>query len=210
MPGREQLLLPYNLENMGISGLEELLQQNLIEPNVDLIIAATEVIQRKEKAEPDYQPLDTKRAWKDFRTYYNTEKGQVNSFYCEDDSADFIPENRTPAPKLKKLKVSLLAAAVVVLMVAMTCVPVLGYTNIFQMVAHLSYEHFRFVPASSGLSSGAVSADREIVYDTMPEALAAYGVTDIVFPKLLLEEYVQTELQVIDGSMMAGSTGMME
>lgn len=95
-------------------------------------------------------------------------------------------------------------------MVAMTCVPVLGYTNIFQMVAHLSYEHFRFVPASSGLSSGAVSADREIVYDTMPEALAAYGVTDIVFPKLLLEEYVQTELQVIDGSMMAGSTGMME
>ena len=44
----------------------------------------------------------------------------------------------------------------------------------------------------------------------MPEALAAYGVTDIVFPKLLLEEYVQTELQFIDGSMMAGSTGMME
>ena len=78
MTGKEENHLPYDLENMTIPELEALLQQDFIAQDdgsasdVDFVMAVMEVIQKKEEARPDYQPLDTAEAWEEFQSFYNT------------------------------------------------------------------------------------------------------------------------------------------
>ena len=64
MAGKDKNHLPFDLENMSIPELEALLQQDFIAldgaaPDVDYIMAIMEVIQKKEQAQPVYQPMDS-------------------------------------------------------------------------------------------------------------------------------------------------------
>lgn len=201
MPGKERSCLPYDLENMSIPALEALLQRDFIAPDddtpdVELIMAIMEVIQRKEREAAEHPSLDTKQAWEDFQTCYNTKEYRDHSLYGGDhDDRDHSP---TKAPRRRKHRAPILAAAVVMLVVFLTCIPVFGYTSVLQMVAKLSYEHFQFVPAPPDPNTGNISADPTDTYHTMPEALAAYGIDTPVFPKALAENYTQTDLQVTE------------
>lgn len=62
----------------------------------------------------------------------------------------------------RKVRRTLLAAAVVAVLVALTCIPVLGDANLFQLVAHWTTEQFSFRVMEDG-SSSVASADPDPV-----------------------------------------------
>lgn len=155
MTGKDDKDLPYNLENLSIPELEALLQQDFLtsgsgSPDVDYIMAIVEVIHKKEQANPDYHSLDTAKAWEEFKSFYSTEEGRANSIYrsdgeMEDKILHSKPEKQTSKHKKSKMfHRYLLIAASLCLLIAMTCVPVLGYHNIIQMLASWTAEQFGF------------------------------------------------------------------
>ena len=84
MTGKDDNHLPYDLENMSIPELEALLHRDFCAsdcaaPDVDYIMAIAEVIQKKEQALPNYQPMDAEKAWEEFQSFYLTEEGQEYS-----------------------------------------------------------------------------------------------------------------------------------
>lgn len=212
MPGKDIFLFPSELENMSISELEALLQQDFIAsdgttPDTEYIMTITKVIQKKEQEKSDYQPVDTKQAWDEFQNYYNTENGKKYAFtpsmeqYFSKKSQDRNTASKRIANRRQHHRLPWLAAALLVLLISLTCIPVLGYVNVFQMVAHLSYEHFSFVPTSvsndfESDTTNSSAPQGTTSYETMPEALAYYGINTPVFPNKLAEEYTQTELKI--------------
>lgn len=152
MAGKDDKILPYDLENKSIPELEALLQQDFIasdgsSPNVDYIMAIMEVMHKKEQAQPDYQPLDTEKAWEEFRSFYILEKGRTNSIYYSGEENFFQtepPKQTQRHKKSKTFRTPLLIAASLCLLVAITCVPVFGYHNIVQMLASWTAEQFGF------------------------------------------------------------------
>lgn len=92
MTGKDDNHLPYSLENMSIPELEALLHRDFFAsdgaaPDVDYTMAIMEVIQRKEQALPNYQPMDAEKAWEEFQSSCSTEEGRKNSA-CRFDKAD--------------------------------------------------------------------------------------------------------------------------
>ncbi|MCI8304223.1 MAG: DUF4367 domain-containing protein [Lawsonibacter sp.] len=159
MTGKEENHLPYDLENMTIPELEALLQQDFIAQDdgsasdVDFVMAVMEVIQKKEEARPDYQPLDTAEAWEEFQSFYNTEEGRENSIYrhVEEDGggeaeAEAEPEAPVQQPKkAKSMRTRCLIAALIAALVAVTTIPISGYANVIQMVIALwNDSHFAY------------------------------------------------------------------
>ena len=74
MTGKDDNHLPYDLENMSIPELEALLHRDFCAsdgaaPDVDYIMAIAEVIQKKEQALPNYQPMDAEKAWEEFQSF---------------------------------------------------------------------------------------------------------------------------------------------
>lgn len=164
MTGKDDKDLPYNLENLSIPELEALLQQDFLtsgsgSPDVDYIMAIVEVIHKKEQANPDYHSLDTAKAWEEFKSFYSTEEGRANSIYrsdgeMEDKILHSKPEKQTSKHKKSKMfHRYLLIAASLCLLIAMTCVPVLGYHNIIQMLASWTAEQFGFYMPSTERSA---------------------------------------------------------
>lgn len=188
MTGKANHNLPYDLENMSIPELEALLQQDFLasddsSPDVDYIMEIVEVIQKKEQAKPDYQPLDTEKAWEEFQSFYNTEEGREYSIYRSDEEEEIPgPETAKQASKHKKFKTLyrlLLIAASICLLVALTCIPVLGYHNIFQMLASWTAEQFGFyMPPEEHSDPTQVPEEFEELQDIMQEL----GV-ELVVPK---------------------------
>ena len=155
MTGKDDKNLPYDLENLSIPELEALLQQDFLasdssSPDADYIMAIVEVIHKKERALPDYQPLDTAKAWEEFKSFYITEKGRANSIYCPDEKDEEKPVHLQAAqrpPKHKQSKIirrCLLAAASLCLLKALTCIPIFGYHSIVQMLASWTAVQFGF------------------------------------------------------------------
>ena len=155
MAGKEDKNLPYDLENLSIPELEALLQQDFLasdgnSSDVDYIMAIVEVIQEKEQARPDYQPLNTAKAWEEFKSFYNTPEGRANSIYRSDEEPEekmvsFQTEKQAPRNKKSKIfRRCFLAAASLCLLVALTCVPVFGFHSIVQMIARWTAEQFSF------------------------------------------------------------------
>lgn len=167
MAGKERKHLPHDLENLSIPELEALLQQDFLasdgsSPDIDYIMAIVEVMHQKEKAQPDYQPLDTAKAWEEFKSFYITEEGRAKSIYRTDEELEeqFLSELAKPASRHKKTKMFhrfLLIAASLCLLVALTCVPVFGYHSIAQMLASWTVEQFGFyMPPKTASDPGQV------------------------------------------------------
>lgn len=190
MAGKDDKNLPYNLENMSIPELEALLQQDFLtsdgcSPDVDHIMAIVEVIHKKEQALPDYQPLDTAKAWEEFNSFYRTEEGRANSIYRFDGETEdkiFHSKTEKQTPKHKKSKTFrryILIAASLCLLVALTCVPVFGYQNVFQMLASWTAEQFGFyMPPKERSAPDQVPEE----FEELQEIMQQFG-ADLIIPR---------------------------
>ena len=154
MTGKDENHLPFDLENMSIPELEALLQQDFIAldggaPDVGYIMAIMEVIQKKEQARPDYLPMDAEKAWEEFSSAHIKGGGREKSAcYSEEEQEETImllsAEHPQQQKSAKVFRRFLLSAAVICLLVAVTCFPVLGYKNVVHMMAYWTAEQFGF------------------------------------------------------------------
>ncbi len=187
MAGKDDKILPYDLENKSIPELEALLQQDFIasdgsSPDVDYIMAIMEVMHKKEQAQPDYQPLDTEKAWEEFRSFYILEKGRTNSIYYSGEENFFQtepPKQTQRHKKSKTFRTPLLIAASLCLLVAITCVPVFGYHNIVQMLASWTAEQFGFyMPPKAQTNPEQIPEE----FQELQEAMQEIG-AELIVPK---------------------------
>lgn len=180
MTGKASNHLPYDLENMSVPELEALLQQDFLasdgcSPDVDFIMEIVEVMHKKEQAQPDYQPLDSAKAWKEFESFYIMGDGLTTSIYRSDEEPEktFCSEPAKQALPHKKSKLFhrlLLIAASLCLLIALTCVPVFGYQNIFQMFARWTSEQFGFyMPPKERSASEQVPEEFEELQEIMQQ-----------------------------------------
>lgn len=151
MAGKQNL--PYDLENLSLPELEALLQKDFIAsnggtPDVDYIMAIAEVMQEKAQEQPDYQPLDTEKAWEEFQSFYNAEGGSIYESGDQEEIEFLNPQSSVPTQKKpNKVRRRLLAAALIAALVAVTMIPVSGYANVLQMViAYWTDDYFSFAP----------------------------------------------------------------
>lgn len=216
MTGKEENHLPYDLENMTIPELEALLQQDFIAQDdgsasdVDFVMAVMEVIQKKEEARPDYQPLDTAEAWEEFQSFYNTEEGRENSIYrhVEEDGggeaeAEAEPEAPVQQPKkAKSMRTRCLIAALIAALVAVTTIPISGYANVIQMVIALwNDSHFAY---SSDDRSTVDGSNKPLAipdgFEELWDAALDSGIRDFAIP-----HYIPEGFQVSDSNLYASS-----
>ena len=158
------------LDQLTTAELESILRADLsdVESDPELIDHVLEVILEREQEESDSSSSDRARARADFEKLY---KGLNEPLYP-------IPE-RTTGPfhelpfhiksRRRKVRRTLLAAAVVAVLVALTCIPVLGDATLFQLVAHWTTEQFSFRVMEDG-SSSVSSVDP----DPIPEEFAVF------------------------------------
>lgn len=208
MTGKDDKHLPYYLENMSIPELEALLQQDFIAsdgaaPDVDYIMAITEVIQKKEQALPNYQPMDAEKAWEEFQSFYNTEEGRANSIYCSEhrDEESSMPKAIELVPKQKKsktLRKRLIVAALIAALLAITMIPVSGYANVLQMViAYWTDDYFSFAPENRDLKQN--QGDKPFIvtegFEDLWRAADRNGIQNLAIP-----QYIPDGFQVADTS----------
>ena len=185
------------LDQLTTAELESILRADLsdVESDPELIDHVLEVILEREQEESDSSSSDRARARADFEKLY---KGLNEPLYP-------IPERTTgPGHELpfhiksrrRKVRRTLLAAAVVAVLVALTCIPVLGDANLFQLVAHWTTEQFSFRVMEDG-SSSVASADP----DPVPEEFAVFqdlvgekGLTPVI--PVIPDGFVATESQL--------------
>lgn len=201
MTGNTHQGSPYDLENLSIPELEALLQQDFMAsdsgvPDTDYIMAIMEVIQRKEESQPDYQKMNIDQAWEEFQNFYNSNEGKKYSLYRSEESDREDPISQA-LPKRKKFRSLYLVALLALLLVAVTCVPVVGHVNVIQMVMSKAYSTFHFTPKTPDSTSESVDS---LVgsYDTIQDALEACNITVPVVPKILLDDFEQSQTEIID------------
>lgn len=201
MTGNTHQGSPYDLENLSIPELEALLQQDFMAsdsgvPDTDYIMAIMEVIQRKEESQPDYQKMNIDQAWEEFQNFYNSNEGKKYSLYRSEESDREDPINQA-LPKRKKFRSLYLVALLALLLVAVTCVPVVGHVNVIQMVMSKAYSTFHLTPKTPDSTSESVDSLAGS-YDTIQDALEACNITTPVVPKILLEEFEQSQIEIIN------------
>ena len=209
MTGKDDNHLPYSLENMSIPELEALLHRDFCAsdgaaPDVDYIMAIAEVIQKKEQALPNYQPMDAEKAWEEFQSSCSTEEGRKNSA-CRFDKADEntqISKSIGSVPKKKATKIvhkRLIMAALVAVLLAITMIPVSGYANVLQMlIAYWTDDYFSFAPGSRELQE-----NKENTAMIIPK-----GFEDLwnsaeknKIQNLMIPQYIPSGFQVADTSL---------
>ncbi len=202
MTGKDSKDLPYDLENMSIPELEALLQQDFIAsngsaPDVDFIMAVMEVIRKKEQAQPDHQPLDAEQAWEAFQSFYISEEGRANSIYRSKDENSTLQTTAFPQNHSghKRLRWYLLVAALVIMLLSVTLIPVSGYANVVQMViAYWTDNHFLFAPQEQ--AERAVGGQTASIPD---EFLDLYAIlTDRGVEHIAVPRYIPEELEIDD------------
>ena len=213
MTGKDDNHLPYDLENMSIPELEALLHRDFCAsdgaaPDVDYIMAIAEVIQKKEQALPNYQPMDAEKAWEEFQSFYLTEEGQEYSI-CRSDNADEktqisktierVPKQKTTKSTYKQLVVAALMAA----LLAVTMIPVSGYANALQMViAYWTDDYFSFAPDNFNLDrnkdSGAMVLRDE--YKNLWDAAQQREIQNLLIPQYIPNGFhvAETDLYEFD------------
>lgn len=201
MTGNTHQGSPYDLENLSIPELEALLQQDFMAsdggvPDTDYMMAIMEVIQKKEESQPDYQKMNIDQAWEEFQNFYNSNEGKKYSLYRSEESDSEDPITQA-LPRRKKFRSLYLVALLALLLVAVTCVPVVGHVNVIQMVISKAYSTFHFTPKTPDSTSESVDS---LVgsYDTIQDALEACNITVPVVPKILLNDFEQSQIEIIN------------
>lgn len=164
--------------------------------NEEMILAILEVMEKREKARADGRLPDTKQAWEEFQTLYNTPEGENLSLYSTE--APEVREDKPSAaarrgrPTLRRI---LVIAAVVACLVVFALPAATGHENFLTMIGVWTDDSFQF--GSSGVpSQNPVAHTTPVVekrpsntYDTLEDALVAYKITDVAAPGWIPEGF---------------------
>ena len=180
-----------NLDQLDTSTLESILRTELLSPeedNAEMIDSILEVmVEREKKNNPDNLP-DTGEAREEFdRLYRNLEEPLYPTKAEKDANANPSPEPIpfTSHPRRRSFRRFLMVAAVIAALIAATSIPVLGYANVIQMVAHWTAEQFSF-QTSSGNSEAPKATQSENLpaeYSGLQDALDPSGIS-LTIPKV--------------------------
>lgn len=191
------------LEQLSTERLEELLTLDS-DPSSDqedeeLIDAIMEVILRRESEHPTGRLTDVDKAWEDFQKYYNTPEGEGLSLYPDEDVGAERPDIHiqdptpiTPRIKHNRLKRLLLSAAIVACLIVFGLPPAMGYTSFFEMIGQWTESIFHFAPQGGETNPSHLGTDKSALsgkYDTLQEALEAFGITEDVVPAWIPENF---------------------
>lgn len=173
-----------DLDQLDISTLESILRTELLSPeedNAEMIDRILEVmVEREKKHNPSNLP-DTDKARREFDCLYRNLEEPMYPIETEKETdTNRIPEPSpfNSRPKRRSLRRFLITAAVVAALVATTLIPVLGYVNVIQMVAHWTAEQFGFRTAEerSGNISSAQTDHVPAEYTELQAALEPMGI----------------------------------
>lgn len=176
------------LDQLSTEELEAILRASALSEEADdpdLVDHILEVIVLREKEKNDVFELE--RAHKDFdKLYRNLDKPLYPT--TEDETS----EAESNKPHLKKAQTKkrgtrriLIAAAIIVALISLTCVPVFGHVNIIRMVAYWTAEQFGFYMPKQGRtgtsndSSSSVQVLKE--YEELQTAMQQLG-ADLIIP----------------------------
>lgn len=172
--------------------------------NEEMILAILEVMEKREKARADGRLPDTKQAWEEFQTLYNTPEGENLSLYSTE-----APEVREDKPSAAArrgrptLRHILVIAAVVACLVVFALPAATGHENFLTMIGVWTDDSFQF--GSSGIPSQSPVAHTDHVeviksddtYDSLQQALNAYKVTEVVQPTWFPEGVKSDDISVV-------------
>lgn len=164
------------MKQMNTEKLEELLRLSGSEEDtperdeyVDAIIS--ELLRREEEA-PTGRLTDVDKAWNDFQTYYNTPDAKPMEVP--------LPVPNAAKPKKFLWRNCLGIAAALVLLCTLALPPALGYDDFLHMVGEWTDDIFSFTPAGKVRETQSSGSE----YQTLEEALDAYGITEFHMPAL--------------------------
>ena len=157
--------------------------------NEEMILAILEVMEKREKARADGRLPDTKQAWEEFQTLYNTPEGENLSLYSTQ-----APEVRKDKPSAAArrgrptLRRILVIAAVVACLVVFALPAATGHENFLTMIGVWTDDSFQFGP--NGIPSQnpvaptkfVLTEDQGDTYETLQIALDTYGLTSVKEP----------------------------
>lgn len=157
------------------------------EEDGEYVDAILEVMREKKREDPTTRRFDVERMWREFQADYDAQSCRECTAYAEEQDRPAQANrpqalNKTPsvfAAKRKTLRRTLLAVTLVVLL-AVTAIPVWGYGSIIQLVAHWTAEQFGY--QAEGLAPGSpVPAE----YAQLQEILEPQGISLVlpVFPE---------------------------
>ena len=167
-----------------------------------------EVIAEREYT-PEQRAAETDRAWRAFLSVYNTEEGQGQSLYPDELSQEAKPGNVVPLTascRKRRLRRALIVAAAVACLLTMLVPTALGYQGFFDMLGQWSKEEFHFGFASfesettQDKFNKPITPEKNIDYASMEEALSDYGVTALVMPQYIPNEFQFEKVQIDDDS----------
>lgn len=173
--------------------------------NEEMILAILEVMEKREKARADGRLPDTKQAWEEFQTLYNTPEGENLSLYST--QAPEVREDKPSAaarrgrPTLRRI---LVIAAVVACLVVFALPAATGHENFLTMIGVWTDDSFQF--GSSGIPSQnpvvhtkpVVTAQPGNTYETLQTALDAYGITEVSEPTWFPADVEQRNVSVFE------------
>jgi len=181
------------LRRLDVDELERLLQlavnPQCDEEDSDYVDALLEVILEKEQEEDTGRLSDVDEKWQEFQRHYNTEEGKGQHMYYteETDTPDQIQaatSNITTFPK-RRLRRTLMVAAIIVLLVSMTLVPVMRHKNVIQLFAQWTEEQFSF-----GLENPWEIDSLPEEYQDMYFSLKKCGIETIYIPQYIPDGFV--------------------
>lgn len=191
---KNQKLYSY-LDQLSTQELEVLLQKEaeILSDDPNMAMYILEVMEKREGGLTEADKENTARAWEEFLADYATPEGDGLQLYPSDDAGD---KSEAPAPeKSSRIKNRYLhivrRLAVVAAMLAcaflLTACSVGGIERFFRMVGSWTAEVFTFENKYKGevseeVSATAIAQPEVANFDGMMEALAAYGISEQVFP----------------------------
>lgn len=203
-------------DRMSTEALAELLRldaQASEEESLDIetILHISEVIAQREKENPSglYSVADTDAAWETFQTQYRPYLTDGRSLYDFDD--DCCSDKPTPAPSSstearhgrRLCWFVRIAAAAAALLVALTATAyAMGY-DLWSAVARWGKDTFTFISESAPTETENASISvptNSVKYDSLQEALDAYGITTPLAPTEIPEGFELDEVVVVESS----------
>lgn len=203
-------------DRMSTEALAELLRLDMQAPeeeslDIEAIMYITEVIANREKdaSSGSYPVPDVDAAWEEFQTKYRPCQTDGRSLYDFDDKIADKPCLVPAPPSKSKRRMGLrwfgrIAAVAAALLVALTATAyAMGY-DLWGAIARWGKDTFTFISESAPTETENTSISvptNSIKYDSLQDALDAYGITTPLAPTEIPEEFVLDEVVVVETSM---------
>jgi hypothetical protein len=165
---------------MSTGALEDILRQDFELPDdadsdMDAILYITQLIADREKEQPTGRVGDVQASWADFQKKYLSSPGESSTSSAID----------KPRHRKKVVRLALIAAAAIVLLVGTAyAAGALGW------IPGWDKDYFWYTPDGEIISQALPNAQE---YNSLEEALAAYGAPGNMVPKYIPEGYELTE-----------------